>query len=458
MKMFPSDSPVLGLLTIILLILLISVKLLGTSKDQSAPVIELQAAKKIVASISHEATQEVSEAVSPPTSAPGSEENRLHKIAGQLKEGENLVLSLKRLAVPEEARNTIISSLRGCLDLRKLMPKDRITVFLDGEDQLQGCTYEASPFEIYEVKRFEDSFTANRKPVELDFRLEKVSGRVTSSLFQAFQELGEKPSLVYAFADIFASRIDFNTETQQDDDFSVIVEKYYKDEKFIGYGKILYASYEQKEKSRLLRGYLFARKEGGKGYFDEEGKELGTSFIRSPVPIGRVTSRFSFHRKHPISGVVRPHLGVDLAAPVGTPIMAAADGKVVFAGIKGGFGKLVILQHGNGYRTHYGHLSRFAKNLKKGKYVEQKEIIGYVGSTGVSTGPHLDYRLQENGIFKNPFAMKFKPRSILEGDTLMAFQDTVRMLDGYLDEQTAKNNIIQAKKITVTDQTPSILL
>ena len=138
--------------------------------------------------------------------------------------------------------------------------------------------------------------------------------------------------------------------------------------------------------------------------------------------------------------------------------MAAADGKVIFAGVKGGFGKQIILQHGNGFRTHYGHLSRFAKNLKKGRYVKQKDIIGYVGSTGMSTGPHLDYRLEENGVFKNPFAMKFKPRSILEGDALEAFQSTVRMLDSYIGEEKDGNRVIEAKKITITDDIPSILL
>jgi len=380
----------------------------------------------------------------------------LHEISGQLQRGESLDVSLKRMEVPENARQDIVSSLKSCMDLRKLMPKDRITVLLNEKNELFSCTYEASPFEIYQVSRSQDSFTAIRQSVEVEYRLEKIEGEVENSLVQAFTEIGETPFLVYSFADIFASRIDFNTESRSGDRFVAIVEKYYTGKKFIGYGKILYASYQQVEQQGVLKGYNFEKPDGESSYFDEEGKELGTSFLRSPVPVGRVTSRFTFRRKHPISGIIRPHLGVDLAAPIGTPIMAAADGKVVFAGRRGGFGKQIILQHGNGYRTHYGHLSRFAKNIKKGQNVKQKEIIGYVGSTGVSTGPHLDYRLQENGVFKNPFAMKFKPRSILKGENLARLKDMTNLYDSYLVSLQAKSHIIMAKKVTFEKEPPVV--
>ncbi|MEJ2689370.1 MAG: M23 family metallopeptidase [Deltaproteobacteria bacterium] len=236
------------------------------------------------------------------------------------------------------------------------------------------------------------------------------------------------------------------------------MEKYYKNRAFIGYGEILFASYHLIEENKTYEAYSFEYNHKA-GYFNARGEELGTPFLRSPVPIGRVTSRFTFHRKHPITGVIRPHLGVDLAAPIGTPIMAAADGKVIFAGRRGGFGNQVILQHGNGYKTYYGHLSRFAKGIRRGAAVTQKKIIGYVGSTGLSTGPHLDYRLQENGVFKNPFAVKFKPRSILTGQVLRSFQDTVvRRYDRYLADYKGNRHLIEAKKITVDDTLPKILL
>jgi len=450
-----SKRPFLGLLTAVFFALLVSIKLFfaGDTAIPGNASAAVNAAEPLT-SLSQEAENVTTDVFSP---AAGKDElAEMREISGQLKEGESLVHSLKRMAIPDEAQKNIIASLRSCLNLRKLMPRNRITVFLDDEDQLRRCTYEVSPLEIYEIKRSEDSFSASREQVEVEYRLESLDGVVESSLFQAFSDLGEKPSLVYSFADIFASRIDFNTETQQNDSFTVVVKKYYKDDKFIGYGKIIFASYLQQGKNRRLNGYYFEQNDGNSGYFDEDGEELGSFFIRSPVPIGRVTSRFTFHRKHPISGIVRPHLGVDLAAPIGTPIMAAADGKVIFAGIKGGFGKQIILKHGNGYRTHYGHLSRFARGLKVGSHVKQKDTIGYVGSTGVSTGPHLDYRLEENGVFKNPFAMNFKPRFVLQGKLLTEFKEKVALLKGYRDQ--AKNRIIEAKKITITEDSPSIVL
>ena len=150
---------------------------------------------------------------------------------------------------------------------------------------------------------------------------------------------------------------------------------------------------------------------------------MGTSFLRSPIPFGKVTSRFSYRRRHPILKVVRPHLGVDLAVPTGTPVMAASGGKIVFRGWKGDYGNQVVIKHTNGYKTYYGHLSKFRKGQKVGSQVKQKDIIGYVGSTGLSTGPHLDYRISYEGVFKNPFSIEFKPKSVLIGKELASFSE-----------------------------------
>lgn len=299
------------------------------------------------------------------------------------------------------------------------------------------------------------TYESNRLPVDIQYRLVTIQGQIQTSLFDTFTALGENPQLIYSVADIFSSKVDFNTETRKGDSFTVMVPKYYKEDVFLGYGKVLYASYKQT--SRTLQAYFFQEENdpGSGGYFDENGKDMGTSFIRSPVPFGRVTSRFTFRRKHPILGVVRPHLGIDLAAPIGTPIMAASDGKVAFAGRKGGFGKQIILKHPNGYKTFYGHLSRFAKGLRKGRYVKQKEIIGYVGSTGMSTGPHLDYRLQHNGVFKNPFKVRFQPKKVLKGESLQALNSLIQQYAGYLQ---SGNPVVMVKNITIDKETTISLL
>ncbi|MGW8161750.1 MAG: M23 family metallopeptidase, partial [Desulfobulbales bacterium] len=245
-----------------------------------------------------------------------------------------------------------------------------------------------------------------------------------------------------------ASKIDFNTETQTGDRFELLVEKYYKGPVFVAYGHILMARYQQK--NTTFEGYRYATENTPAGYFDANGEALGTWFIRSPIPFGRVTSRFSLHRKHPIDGVVRPHLGVDLAAPRGTPVMAAADGKVEFIGRRGGFGKTVILHHNGGYKTYYGHLSGYKKGLKTGSAVAQKEIIGYVGSTGRSTGPHLDYRIQHNGVFRNPFGMKFQAKTVLQGEELEHFHQERTGIARLFNADT-DTPILQVKTVTLSD-------
>ncbi len=380
------------------------------------------------------------------------------ELDGQLKRGESLDALLSRLEVPQPAKDQVVSALRQCLDFRNLKPKDKISVRLDDQDQLHSCTYEVSPFEIYDVSRQQDSYLAARRAVELKRHIERISGKVSASLFQAFSDLDEKPVLVYAFADIFSSKIDFNTETRTGDYFNAIVEKYYKDGNFIGYGRILFASYHLLEDDRTYNAYSFEN-DGNPGYFNGQGEELGTSFLRSPVPIGRVTSRFTFHRKHPITGVVRPHLGVDLAAPIGTPIMAAADGKVIFAGRRGGFGNQIILQHGNGYKTYYGHLSRFARGVRRGSAVHQKEIIGYVGSTGDVHRPASglsdsgERRLQKSVCDQIQTAL----HPCRRGTAILPGHECAAMIS-YLADSAGNRHLIEAKKITTDAPLPKILL
>lgn len=362
-----------------------------------------------------------------PESAPSSSFIKFTAINGEILSGDNLNTSLERLHISSELRSQIIGALTGCMDFRRLRPHDTYSILLDDQKELVNFRYESGPLDIYTITRAEDnSLAASKLAIPLECRTVKLSGVINSSLCNAFLEQGEEPSLLYVFADIFASKIDFNTETRQNDSFSLIVEKYFKDDEFVRYGRILYAGYER-QNGKILEGFHYASGPGHEGsYFDKDGIELGANFIRSPVPVGRLSSRFSFRRKHPITGRVQPHLGIDLAAPIGTPVMAAADGRVRFLGTRGGFGKQVILEHNGGYRTYYGHLSRFKKGIRKGRQVKQKEIIGYVGSTGVSTGPHLDYRVQHLGVYKNPFSIEFQPKSVLRGEKIALFREAIK--------------------------------
>lgn len=340
---------------------------------------------------------------------------------GSILQGDTLLNSFKRHGVADRVGRQIISHTKALFDCKEVQPGDMYTVATDEHGELVRYTHEAGPLDVYVLSRVaKGTYKAEKQAVPLERHTLKIEGTVDSSLFAAFSPFQEEAKLVFHFADIFSSKIDFNTETKVGDRFCLIYEKFLKDGDFVGYGKILSARYESQELG-LLEGYYFSSANVRGAYFDAEGKELGASFIKSPVPIARISSNFSYNRLHPLLQTVKPHLGVDLAAPTGTPVMAAADGTVHFIGRKGGYGKQVILDHGNGYMTYYGHLSSFSKKLRPGSRVTQKQVVGYVGATGLATGPHLDYRIQVNGTFQNPFALKFETRSLLSGVALEEF-------------------------------------
>ncbi|HIJ91399.1 MAG: M23 family metallopeptidase [Desulfobulbaceae bacterium] len=381
----------------------------------------------------------------------------VREIVGVIRPGDSLTSSLRSNGVDEEVRQSVITAFDGQVDFRDMKPHDRYTLTIDDDGGLVKCLYESGPLDIHAIERTaEGSYKAKKLDVPLDCRTVKLRGRIESSLFAALSGFNEDPKLIYSFADIFASKIDFNTETRFGDTFELVLEKYYKNNQFVGYGKILVARYNSKEVGPL-EGFYFDKGTGETAYYDHRGFELGESFIRSPVPMARVSSGFTYNRYHPVLEIVRPHLGIDLAAPVGTPIMATSDGRVNFAGWKGGFGKQIILDHGGGYKTYYGHLSRFAKNITAGAKVQQKQIIGYVGSTGISTGPHLDYRMAQNGVFSNPFNVKFRPRSQLTGTQLVLFRQelqSVTQLAKSLDDP----KIVVVKNVVVTPNNPISML
>ncbi|MDD5450403.1 MAG: M23 family metallopeptidase [Desulfovibrionales bacterium] len=340
-------------------------------------------------------------------------------ISGALRGTETFYDSLRRHRVPAEAIKTVIGSLSELIDFRRCKPGVQYEIELSPAGDVVRCRYSVSPVEVYTLKKEKDNYSVYAEDVEIERHIVKLSGEITSSLFESFGESGEDDRLILAFAEIFASDIDFNTEPQPGDRFSMIFEKYFKGDQLVGYGHILAARYETA--SDTYEAYYHARP-GEKGaYYDTQGKSLGKHFLRSPVPFSRLTSGFSRSRRHPVLGINRPHLGIDLAAPTGTPVLAAADGVVVFSGRRGGYGNQVVLNHPGGYETYYGHLSRFARGIKAGASVKQRETIGFVGATGLATGPHLDYRIKAKGAFRNPFSLRFRPKMVLRERSLGRF-------------------------------------
>ena len=364
-------------------------------------------------------------------------------IEGKVEAGKPLFESLSDKNIPPRWIELIIAKLQPHLDFKK-MQGGTYRVFVDDRGELAKFVYEEGPVEIYEITQDGTDFVAQRVNVPLETQLVKVTGEIRSSLFEAMEMAGEQDTLTLAFAEILAWEIDFYMDVREGDQFKIVVEKRYKGKEFIDYGTIHAVAYAGQE--RTITGIRYRD-----DYYDENGRSLKRAFLKSPLRFNRISSRFSRSRRHPILGGLRPHYGVDYAAPVGTPVWAVGDGKVVSCGWNEGYGKQVVLRHMNGYMTHYGHLSRFGPSIRNGKQVEQKQVIGYVGSTGLSTGPHLDYRLAKDGQFRNPLKETFStgiPVTQGEMDIFLKRRDEVlAWLRGDLDPSQGSVSSAQGKTI-----------
>ena len=361
-------------------------------------------------------------------------EEHLQIIEGEVKERNTLFKSLAEKKIPLQWIHLVISKLKPYVNFKKI--KGGTYRFIgDVKGELVKFVYEAGPTEIYEIERDHQGYIAKRKQVVLQTRLVKVGGEIHSSLFEAMDAVGEGDPLTIAFADILAWEIDFYKDVREGDRFKVVVEKVYKGDQFIQYGPIHAVEYQRGE--RIYKGIRYQG-----DYYNENGISLRKAFLKTPLRFNRISSRFSQARKHPIMGGVRPHLGVDYAAPIGTPIWAVADGTVVLCGWNGGFGNQVILRHPNGYVTYYGHLSRYGHGIRKGARVAQKQIIGYVGSSGLSTGPHLDYRLAKGGRLRNPLKECFPAGVPIGKEGTEAFQKRRDEMIAWLQGNTHYQKVI----------------
>lgn len=345
-------------------------------------------------------------------------------LEGKIKKGQTLSTALRAQGLPAELVEKIGRQLNPAVNLRQIKPEDRFEIRLTPEGKFLGFTFQTGPLDIYHITLDPSGrWDIQKKEVLLDKYWVRVSGEITSSLFEAINALGEQDQLVLDFVDIFAWEIDFHSDSQKGDRFDLVVEKYWADGSFVRYGRILWASYQSA--SRKSQGIYYQPLGEPGGYYNEKGESLRKAFLRSPLKFTRISSGYSKSRRHPILGGYRPHYGIDYAAPPGTPVVAIADGTVTACGWNGGYGNQVILRHANGYESMYGHLSRFGPGIAKGKRVQQKQIIGYVGSTGISTGPHLDFRLLRNKTFVNPLRVVQPSAAPLRPEQMQAFKEEI---------------------------------
>ncbi len=296
-----------------------------------------------------------------------------------------------------------LATLRDLPELRsqfdRLRPGESLR-FMHRDGSLFGLERKLSDSETLKVTRDEKGFVSDVLENPLEVRTRVASATIRSSLFQAAADAELTDRIAFDLADIFQYDIDFVLDIQQDDRFTVYYEEIYQDGVLLRTGNILAAKFVNE--GREYRAVRYADADGHAEYFTPDGKSLRKAFIRAPVQFSRISSRFNSARRHPVLNRIRAHRGVDYAAPVGTPVRAAGDGKVKFVGRQGGYGNVIELEHGSGVVTVYGHLSRFAPQLKRGQRIELGRVIGYVGMTGLATGPHLHYEYRIRGSHKNP--------------------------------------------------------
>jgi len=323
--------------------------------------------------------------------------------SGTISRNSSLYAELLSWPIPREIISNLTLRFSRLFDLRSSRPGDSFKVFMGPGDTLLAFDYVTSDFKRYRLDREGDDYVATVHEIGLDRKVRMVDGIVESSLWDALLPLLPDMEVFGELTDIFGWEIDFLTESKAGDRFSLVFEVFEKDGKFVRPGHILAAQYILDGVPH--RAFRYRDPSGRQDYYDENGYSLRKTFLKSPLNYRRISSRFSHSRLHPIYRIYRPHLGVDYAAAEGTPVVSAGDGQVIFKGWKSGFGNYLEIRHPSSMITSYGHLRAFARGISKGGRVNQGQVIGYVGTTGESTGPHLDYRVMRDGKFIDPLKM-----------------------------------------------------
>ncbi len=291
-------------------------------------------------------------------------------------------------------------ALERVYDARKLRPHQRYEMWRGVDGHIDRLLLHLTSLRYVEVVREGGVFVAREREFETRSERVRVLGTVQTTLGAALEQAGERASLALMVRDFFSPEIDFRSHVRRSDQFRILVEKVMVGDRFVQYGSILAAEY--RGQMGIVRAFRYEQPDLGAGVYDEQGQSLQRLFLRHPVPGARITSRFSLRRLHPILKRYRPHLGIDYAAPTGTPVQAVADGQVIFAGQQGQNGLLLVLRHAGGYKSHYGHLHRLAKGIRSGVKVRRGQVVASVGNSGLSTGPHLHYGLSRDGRYLDP--------------------------------------------------------
>lgn len=328
--------------------------------------------------------------------------------------------------------HSLRENVKSLYDLAKIRAGHELRVFSDSDSQVVSMEYDLDDDHYLCIQKNGDGFEAKIREIPYEIQVMMIWGVIEDHLISAVTRENEKEFLALLLAEIFAWDIDFYSDLRQGDSFKIIFEKKYLHQRFVGYGNILAAEFTNQGKT--FQAFRFTYLDTGESdYFDTEGNSLRKEFLKSPIKFARITSRFSFNRLHPIRKVYRPHYGVDYAASVGTPVQATADGTVTFVGWNGASGRMIRIRHKNAYETMYLHLGSYAKGIRKGAKVQGGQVIGSVGSSGESTGPHLDYRIKYRGKHINPLAWRFRPVKPLREEFFEDFKGEAKIYCSLLE-------------------------
>lgn len=334
-----------------------------------------------------------------------------------VKSGENLSSIFSELDLSREDLHKIVHANATGKLFADVEPGQNVVATVNASGELEQLTYTKTPFETLIATRHDDDFDVKLFSKPVDYQMASTKGTINSSLFEDGKEAGLPEKLILKLADIFAWDIDFALNLRDGDQFTVVYEKLFVDGKEFDTGEIL--SVEFVNQGKTYTAVRFEDNQGHTGYYTPEGNGLRKAFLQTPMDFAKISSHFDLHRKHPILNTIRAHKGVDYSAAIGTPVKTTGDGKIVFRGEKNGYGNVVEIEHGQKYSTLYAHLSGFKSGQKVGSTIKQGDVIGYVGKTGLATGPHLHYEFRIGGQHVNPLSAKL-PHSMPMDNALLA--------------------------------------
>jgi murein DD-endopeptidase MepM/ murein hydrolase activator NlpD len=343
----------------------------------------------------------------------------------RIERGDTIASVLQRLQIDDSSAAQIMQRTSEARALYRLIPGRTIRAQTTAAGQLLSLRY-LNGTHLLKIDREGDALVISEGAAEVETRIHMRSGEIRSSLFAATDAAGMSDAVAVQIAEVFSTDIDFHRDLRKGDRFAAVYEVQYHQGEPVKTGRLLSAEFVNNGKT--FQAVWFQNPDGEGGYYTPDGKNIRKAFLRSPLEFSRVSSGFSMSRFHPVLQTWRAHKGVDYAAPTGTRVKATGDGIVEFVGRQGGYGNLVVLRHQSKYTTWYGHLSGFAQGMQKGRRVTQGDVIGFVGSTGVATGPHLHYEFRINDVHQDPLRVAMPPAPPLAPQHRMAFEETARPL------------------------------